>query len=199
MNTQTHLLLAAAVLGRRAPSSRVSGREQAAILTGALAPDLSIFALAGFGLATGMSGERMWDEAYWSEPWQTLSAISNSVPLWGVGLALALFAVPSRYRRVAALFCGAALLHLAFDLPVHAEDAHRHFWPLTDWRFASPLSYWDPDHHGRWVGAAEALSGLALVAVLWRRHSRVWVRVVLSLAALSYVAVPVFWVFSLSG
>lgn len=199
MNTQTHLLLAAAVLGRRAPSSKVSGREQAAILAGALAPDLSIFALAGFGLATGMSGERMWGEAYWSEPWQTLSAVSNSVPLWGAGLALALLAFPPPRRRILALFCGAALLHLAFDLPVHAEDAHRHFWPLTDWRFRSPLSYWNPDHFGRWVGAAEALGGLGLAAVLWRRHRGRRVRVALGLAALSYAAVPVFWIVSLGG
>ena len=194
VNTQTHLLLASAVLGRRA-----SGPEQAAILAGALAPDLSIFALAGFGAVTGMSGEAMWEGAYWSEPWQILSAISNSVPLWGAGLALALLVLPPRWRRIAALFCGAALLHLAFDLPVHAEDAHRHFWPLTDWRFRAPVSYWDPAYYGRWVSAVEAVGGLALAGLLWRRHRRPRARVALGLAALSYVAVPVFWIVSLGG
>ena len=190
MNTQTHLLLAAAVLGRRA-----SPRAQGAILAGALAPDLSIFALAGFALVTGMSGEAIWQGAYWAEPWQTLSAISNSVPLWGAGLALSL----SLRRRTMALFCAAALLHLAFDFPLHADDAHRHFWPLSDWRFHSPVSYWDPAHHGRIASLVEAAGGLGLVVLLWRRHAGRWARVALALAALGYVAVPVFWIVSLGG
>ena len=194
MNTQTHLLLASAVLGHRA-----GGREHAAILAGALAPDLSIFALAGLAVLAGMSGAEVWEDAYWSEPWQTLSAVSNSVPLWGAGLALALLAARPPQRRILAPFCGAALLHLAFDLPVHAEDAHRHFWPLTDWRFRSPLSYWDPAYHGRWVSAVEAAGGLALVGVLWRRHRTRWVRVALALAAFGYAAMPVFWLVSLGG
>ena len=190
MNTQTHLLLAAAVLGRR-----VGPRAQTAILAGALAPDLSIFALAGFAVLTGMSGEAVWEGAYWSEPWQTLSAISNSFPLWGAALALSL----SLRRRLPALFCAAALLHLAFDLPLHADDAHRHFWPLTDWRFHSPVSYWDPAHFGRIASVAEAIGGLSLVWILWRRHRARWVRIALSLAALAYAAVPVFWIVSLGG
>ena len=190
MNTQTHLLLAAAVLGRRA-----GPRGQAAILAGALAPDLSIFALAGFAVLTSMSGEAVWEDAYWSEPWQTLSAVSNSFPLWAAALALSL----SLRRRIPALFCAAALLHLAFDLPVHADDAHRHFWPITDWRFHSPVSYWDPAHFGRIASLAEAAGGLGLALVLWRRHVARWVRVALVLAALGYAAVPVFWIFSLGG
>ncbi len=43
------------------------------------------------------------------------------------------------------------------DLPVHHDDGHRHFFPLSDWRFASPVSYWDPEHYGRIVGTAEAV------------------------------------------
>jgi len=33
-------------------------------------------------------------------------------------------------------------------LPVHHDDGHRHFFPLSDWRFESPVSYWDPAHYG---------------------------------------------------
>ena len=195
MNTQTHMLLASAVLGRRA--GRTSGAEHAAILGGALAPDLSIYVLATFAAATGVTGEALWGELYWSEPWQTLSAVSNSVPLWGAVLA-ASFALRSRAQRLCVLVCAAALLHLAFDLPLHADDAHSHFWPLTDWRFRSPVSYWDPGHHGRWAGAAEIAGGLACAAVLWRRHRARPARAALALAALSYAAVPAFWILSLS-
>ena len=38
----------------------------------------------------------------------------------------------------------------------HRDDSHRHPYPLSDWRFISPLSYWDPVHHGQWLGLAEA-------------------------------------------
>ena len=193
MNTQTHLLLAAAVLGRNMGPKGQAPKGQATVLAGALVPDLSIFALAAFGLATGLSGAQIWEEAYWAEPWQTLSALSNSVPLWGAGLASSL----ALGRRLPALFFAAGLLHLAFDLPLHAEDAHRHFWPLTDWRFRSPVSYWDPRHHGRIASAAEALGGLLLVTVLWRRHRARRVRAVLALTALAYAAVPAFWLLSL--
>ena len=190
MNTQTHLLLASAVLGRGA-----TRRQHAGILMGALTPDLSIFALAAVAVATGMSGEAVWEGAYWSEPWQTLSAISNSVPLWAAGLAVSSWL----RRRALVLLFAAGLLHLAFDLPLHADDAHRHFWPLSDWRFHSPVSYWDPAHHGRVASLVEAAGGLTLVSVLWRRHGARWVRLGLSLAALSYAAVPLFWLWSLGA
>lgn len=190
VNTQTHLLLAAAALGRRATPT-----EQRAILAGALAPDLSIFALVGFAALSGVSGEAVWDRLYWSEPWQTLSAISNSVPLWGAAFALSL----SLRRRAPALFCAAALLHLAFDLPLHAEDAHRHFWPFSDWRFHSPVSYWDPRHHGRIASLAEAAGGLAFVCILWRRHQNRGVRALLAVTALAYAGVPLFWIATLGG
>ena len=193
MNTQTHLLLASAVLGRNA-----TRREHTAILAGALAPDLSIFVFAGWGAASGLSAQAMWGEAYWTEPWQTLSAVSNSVPAWGALLA-ASFALPGAWRRTGLVFCAAALLHLAFDLPLHADDAHRHLWPLTDWRFRSPVSYWDPAHHGRVASLVEAAAGLGLVAALRRRHRRRRARAALAVAAVGYVAVPLFWIASLQG
>lgn len=184
MNTQTHLFLAAAVLGRRA-----SAREQGAILAGALLPDLSIFVLAVWALTAGIPQEALWGTVYWSPPWQAASMVSNSVPLWSGLLAAGLLT----RRRWVALLALAALLHLAFDLPLHAEDAHAHLWPLTQWRFRSPVSYWDPDHHGQIASVLEAAAGLALVLVLWRRHRARRVRVALALCAALYVAVPAYW------
>ena len=188
MQTQTHVLLASAALGRRA-----TRREQAAILTGALLPDLSIYALAVWGALRRVPARAVWEDAYWREPWQTLSAVSNSVFLWGVVAA----AGWRSGRPWLALLGLAALLHVAFDLPLHAEDAHRHFWPLSDWRFASPVSYWDPAHHGRIAGLAEAAGGVALCIVLWRRHAGRAGRAALALCAAAYLAVPVFWIATL--
>ena len=64
------------------------------------------------------------------------------------------------------------LCHAFCDLPVHVHDAHRHFFPLSDYRFISPWSYWDVRYHGRTVALVEAL--LAFLCSLyiywgWRR------------------------------
>ena len=37
-----------------------------------------------------------------------------------------------------ALFASMAL-HCFKDLPLHNDDAHRHFFPLSDWRFKQPF------------------------------------------------------------
>jgi hypothetical protein len=87
----------------------------------------------------------------------------------------------------------AVLVHLSLDFPFHAADAHKHFWPLTDWRFHSPLSYWNDHHHARWVGVLELGLVLISMAVLWQRfHSR-WVRAALLAGLTSLAAVPMFF------
>ena len=48
-------------------------------------------------------------------------------------------------------------LHVGLDFLTHHDDAHRHLLPFSDWRFASPVSYWDPAFYGTWFAAAELL------------------------------------------
>jgi membrane-bound metal-dependent hydrolase YbcI (DUF457 family) len=83
-------------------------------------------------------------------------------------------------RRAAAAFFASIILHCLFDLPIHREDAHRHFVPLSDWRFVSPISYWDPAYYGAWVAFAELSALLAGSFTLWRRYPRRGVRAVLT-------------------
>jgi hypothetical protein len=45
--------------------------------------------------------------------------------------------------------------HSLLDFPVHHDDAHRHFFPFSNYRFFSPFSYWDPNHYGRIVALIE--------------------------------------------
>ena len=83
----------------------------------------------------------------------------------------------------------AALLHLSLDFPLHADDAHRHFWPVTDWRFASPVSYWDPQAYGLIGAAIETVVALGATLVLWRRFSKWrWRALFASLALLQCLA-----------
>lgn len=184
MNTATHILTAAAVLTRSNQPYR-----NAAVLFGAFLPDLSIFALFAWAKFNGFSQAEIWRELYWQEPWQTFGAISNSFPIWAVVLGIGLVV---RSKIVIAL-AGAAFIHLALDFPVHADDAHKHFWPLTDWRYYSPLSYWDTNHHSGYVMAAEFALCLVGMIALWLRFSGWVVRTALVAGMVSLVAVPVFF------
>jgi len=185
LNTPTHILTAAALFTKPGEP-----RRNWAVLIGALLPDLSIFALVAWARwIEDIPHQKIWREVYWQEPWQTLGAISNSFVIWG---AVALLAGLLGWRLV--LFLALAVLaHLALDLPFHADDAHKHFWPLTDWRFHSPLSYWDNNHHGGWVSALELGIVLTSIAVLWLRfHSRI-VRGALMAGLISLAGVPLFF------
>jgi len=182
-------LIGAAALARPAEDA-AARRHNLAILAGALIADAAIFGLFVWArLIQGISEARLWGEVYWQEPWQTLVAIGNSLPLY---LTLLLAGLWAR-SRIAIVFAAAALLHLAFDLPFHRDDAHPHFWPFSDWRFRSPVSYWDPAHHGALVSLAEAALGLVLIVFLWRRFRSLPVRAALLLAFASYIAVPAYF------
>lgn len=188
MQTQTHSLLALAALARRGTLSG-GHKRNLAILFGSLLPDLFIYiAWPWLTLIRGESQERIWREIYFDAPMQGWGALFNSAPLYALIALIGWLTRKTLAGQLALVLALAALIHIATDLPVHAEDAHRHFWPLTDWRFHSPVSYWNPDYHARWVGSVEALLGLALCAILWRRFPAKWVKILLTLFALFYAA-----------
>ncbi|MEM9855372.1 MAG: cobalamin biosynthesis protein CobQ, partial [Pseudomonadota bacterium] len=156
-----------------------------AALLGAIMPDLSLYIMGGFALyVMSIAPEIVFDELYFSDAWQRVFAIDNSFVLWGLALGVALW-LKSRW---AVAFAGAALLHIAFDFPLHNEDARMHFWPLSTWKFYSPLSYWDSSSGGRIVGVIEIAVILALVVyLLGRFKSWQWRAVFGGLAALQLV------------
>ena len=137
-----------------------------AALIGAILPDLSLYLMVGWHLLVlGTDAQVVFRELYYSDAWQSVFAVDNSVLLWGGLLGLALW----RRWPVVVAFAGAGLLHIALDFPLHAGDGRAHFWPLSDWIFDSPLSYWDHRHGAGWVGPLELLLSVVLVVVLWRR------------------------------
>ena len=161
MNTPAHVVVCLAALGGGARR-----RHARAIAAGALLPDLPMF---GFyiwqRLWIGLPETAIWHEAYFQDAWQDLFDLFNSIP---IAAALGLAARSAR-RDGAALFFAAMLLHQLVDLPLHVDDAHRHFYPFADWRFASPVSYWDPAHNGALGSGLELAAVLVSCAVLWQR------------------------------
>ncbi|EAR50505.1 hypothetical protein OG2516_09680 [Oceanicola granulosus HTCC2516] len=164
MNTPAHMALSLAVLGRE----RRRG-AWAVILAGGLLPDLFLFLehFTGRGPLTAQ-----------------LVIVFNSAVLYAalaaLGLALRLWWLP--------LLALSALLHIALDLPLHATDARAHFWPLTDWTFASPFSFWDTGHHGALIGTLEGVLFALCLVIVWRRCETWAQRALAALGGLVYAA-----------
>ncbi|MCY6379545.1 hypothetical protein [Hoeflea prorocentri] len=189
MNTQTHVLLAAAILTRQGEPAR-----NVAVIAGALVPDLAIYTLFVWSKIAAVPEQRVWSELYFQPPWSEAVTVGNSAPLYVLILLVALLA--SRWLRPATaliFFALAALLHLVTDFPVHVDDAHAHLWPFSDWRFRSPVSYWNPDHNGGVFSVLEVGLGIALSLILWRRFQAKWVRALLFLAIVAYLGPPIYF------
>ena len=79
-------------------------------------------------------------------------------------------------------------VHILADFPLHHDDAHRHFSPLSDWRFESPVSYWDPAHYGVLMSSLEAVAVAIGCVVLFKCVRTLATRTLVTLVAGSYMA-----------
>jgi len=161
---------------------------------GGFMPDLPIFLMVIYSRLINGPGFNLWrkpDGLYWQEPWQTFGSIANSFPLWAIVLivAFALFKYSSRFKTLGLgllIFSVGYFLHISVDFVTHADDAYPQFWPITDWRFISPISYWQPEYYGRIVGILEAIMGLAIITYLVIKFKQWPIRVAAVLMALPY-------------
>jgi hypothetical protein len=161
LNTPAHAVVNLAVLGDRVP------RAALPVLAGAVLPDVPMLVFYGWEkLMLHMPEGRIWGHDYFVSAWQPVIDGLHSFPLALLGFAAA-WAL--RSPRAAAFFAS-LFLHSVGDFPLHHDDAHRHFFPFSDWRFASPVSYWDPRHYGLIVGPLELAAVLAGCIVLFRRY-----------------------------
>lgn len=187
MNSPTHSLLAMALLSKKEHTKR-----NWAVFIGSLLPDIVIYLWFPYqAFVKGESGKRIWNELYFEAPMQNAIALFNSVPIYGALAAVGYFARGKIWGKLLLVFALAALIHMATDLPVHNHDAYRHFWPLSDWRFFSPFSYYEADHHAGVVSLIETFIAFASIFVLWRRFPKRWVKILLGVLAALYILMQV--------
>lgn len=191
MNTPAHLIFGMTAFGQ-------AGRPAVtcAAFAGAIIPDLSLYLLAGTHLLVlGTDPQVVFGQLYFSDAWQSIFRIDNSFILWGIAMVMGIML---RSQIVIAL-CGAALLHLLFDFGLHHDDGRAHFWPISNWIFESPVSYWDRNHYGDIVAPIEILASLACCVVLWRRFVGRWMRgLIVALAAME-AAPGIIFAFMFAG
>lgn len=186
MNSPTHTLLALALLSKRGDKKR-----NWAIFLGSIIPDAAIYLWAPYQrFVNGVSSETMWRELYFAQPMQNLIAYFNSIPIYGALAVLGYIMRAKTWGKLVLFFALAALIHMATDMPVHNHDAYRHFWPFSDWRFISPFSYYEHEHHAGIVSLIEAALALGSTVILWRRLPKFWIKIVLGLLASLYIALP---------
>jgi hypothetical protein len=156
MNTPSHAIINLALFIDQQPQAIWP------IAMGGVLPDLPMFVMYAWAKGIRRQSEHtIWTETYWHPFWQTINHSFHSIPLAlilaGVGLVAG--------WPVLLLLGMSMVLHSLGDLPVHNHDAHRHFFPFSNYRFISPISYWDPRYYGRWVALVEVL--LVLLASLY--------------------------------
>ncbi|MEM7565507.1 MAG: hypothetical protein AAF353_21115, partial [Pseudomonadota bacterium] len=162
-----------------------------AIVTGAVIPDLVIIVFYAWHLFLGTPEQQIWSVEYYNPQWQASIDIFNSIPIF----IIAILICAKLGKPVLIALFASLLLHTLGDLPLHHDDAHRHFFPVLDWRFESPLSYWDPAHHGNLVALAEFTVVMAASVFLWIKHAvlRPWIVVLVGIYLAYWVYVFNVW------
>lgn len=190
MNTPAHAVFNLIVLGRKNHPEDLTP-----IAFGAVLPDMPmVLFYSVHKVILGTPEMVIWTEAYHSPGWQVFFDLLNSLPI----IALIGFVAWQLGSRWITILSASMALHALCDLPLHNTDAHRHFYPFSDWRFESPISYWDPSHYGLWFAGAEI--AMVIIGALWllRRYQSRWAKSLFALVAISYVVyigyVIVVWV-----
>jgi hypothetical protein len=196
MNTQSHVIMGALLMGRGLPRKSWAGA------LGGMIPDIPMIAIVIVLKLLGTPDRTIFGELYWQNWWQICNAIGHNAWIWSGLVLLGLF-MRDRSSTSArgfdgwtslSLFSGSALLHTAIDFICHREDAHMSFWPVTRWKFMSPVSYYDPQHYGMWFSLFEATLGLIMAFLLFRQFKSIILRLCLAIAMFLYVGVPAYFI-----
>lgn len=114
-----------------------------------IAPDLPYVLLLGYYSlrfrANGFADLMAW-ELVWRSP--IASGLHSFVP-WSIAVAAVLCFAPAQRRRALAPLLAGWLSHIVADMLTHRSDGYPIFYPLSTYRFATPISYWEPAYHGR--------------------------------------------------
>ena len=179
MNTPSHYILNLAFLGQT-----IAPKQNVAITIGALLPDIPIFlfyAIAKY--IYKLPESKIWSEAYYEPLNQNIVALSHSIPLAVIGCVICYFCK----WEFGMVLCASMVCHSLLDLPVHNDDAHRHFYPFSNYRFISPFSYWDIKHFAKYVAGFEVLLVLIANPFVMMMLKSPWTKGIVVLVDLVYV------------
>ena len=169
MITTSHIVYGWALARKTEGSAGAQNKRRlGAFILGAVLPDLPTYLFfIYFTFIAGVSQAELWDSIYFDSAWTPFITLSHSFILWPLALAVG-HAFGYRFLKWLAV---SATVHILIDFFVHAEDAYRHFYPLTNWTFNSPISYWNPTYYGNIVGSIDTIIVALLLLWLYRSSS----------------------------
>jgi len=147
---------------------------------GACLPDLPSFAGTAYYVGpaylregwSSMDTEEVLDAIYFTGPFgATGSILHSAVPPVALLLAYWLLELGRRdRRRILLWFLLGWVGHTVADFLTHVDDVRPLFWPITDWTWSSPVSYYNSAYYGReFFAVSHALIFLIMAALLVRR------------------------------
>lgn len=189
MNTPSHIILHLWI--RKLWNAKKRNKIPKSFVLWALAPDIGLYLCVFLYIPISLyifwnTGEytfkHMFETLYFEHPlWIFAYNILHS-PLtlsFFLGGTYMLQNYLGKYFRILLWFFIWCLLHTAFDIPLHYDDGPRIFYPFSDYRFMSPVSYWDVNHYARYVIPIELLWNVCISIylvytpiknkILWKR------------------------------
>ena len=180
METYSHAFFTWALAKHGVKTGRAAGIAGA---VGATLPDMPSIAGTAYYIGmpflregwSSMDSEAVRDPIYVSGPFgATGVALHSAVPPLALLLLYVFLNLGSRdHRKILLWFLLGWLGHAVADFFSHVDGARPLFWPLSDWEWSSPVSYYDPLYYGNeFFAISHALILLTMTALLVRRMRR---------------------------
>ncbi|MDQ3658605.1 MAG: hypothetical protein M3338_02890 [Actinomycetota bacterium] len=180
METYSHAFFTWALAKHGVKTGRAAGIAGA---VGATLPDVPSIAGTAYYIGmpflregwSSMDSEAIRDPIYVSGPFgATGVALHSAVPPLALLLLYVFLNLGSRdHRKILLWFLLGWLGHAVADFFSHVDGARPLFWPLSDWEWSSPVSYYDPLYYGNeFFAISHALILLTMAALLVRRMRR---------------------------
>jgi len=177
VETYSHAFFTWALAKHGVKAGRAAGIAGA---VGASFPDLPSFAATAYYIGpaylrdgwASMDSEELLDAIYFTGPFGTTGSILHSaVPPVALLLLYRLLELGRRdRRRILLWFLLGWFGHTLADFLTHVDDMRPLFWPVTDWTWSSPVSYYNSAYYGReFFAVSHALIFLIMAALLVRR------------------------------
>ncbi|MBI4379060.1 MAG: hypothetical protein HY578_08200 [Nitrospinae bacterium] len=193
MNTQNHAIVNLFII-RKLGGTRIAKDRgvNISIVTGSILPDIPIIIFFAWNTWIVPSPQdTIWRILYFQNNWQWFFNIFNSIPLFLIIAGISYYLS----RTGLLIFCLANLLHFVEDFFLHMEDAHAHFFPLSNYKFISPISYWDPRGFGIYLSIVESVITLIISLFVFKYLQFRWGKVLLIIANIFSFGSHVMWYF----
>ncbi len=178
METYSHAFFTWALAKHGVRAGRAAGIAGA---VGATFPDLPAFAGTAYYVGTAyliegwssMHSEELLDAIYFHGPFgSTGSALHSAVPVVALLILYRVTGVHRRdRRRIQLWFLLGWFGHTIADFLTHVDDTRPLLWPISDWKWSSPVSYYNPPYHSQEFFVVS--HGLILLIISWLLLKRV--------------------------